>query len=250
MTSLELPLPEIAGENFERSWSRFSLIATAKGWDEARQLVVIPTLLKGNLLDYYMDLGVDEKADVSTLKKSLMEKAGLKKDPFEAAREFQFRTQGHQEKTRDFAAELKKKFQEAYPEEQASSKVLLQKFMTGLRPKISRQVLLKQQPTTLEDAIKEAIKVESALEFGGEEEEILLVEKKVDNEEKIDRLEKAVEELTKRLENMNSERGQVEKPDKKDMTCYKCGEIGHIKRFCPLNYEGPARRVTGSWPRK
>ena len=30
-------------------------------------------------------------------------------------------------------------------------------------------------------------------------------------------------------------------------TCWLCGELGHIKRHCPLNFNRPARRV-GGWP--
>ena len=29
--------------------------------------------------------------------------------------------------------------------------------------------------------------------------------------------------------------------------CYWCGEVGHIKRQCPLNFHEPAQMVTGSW---
>ena len=42
--SLELPLPELVVEDFsKRGWTRFELVANAKGWDAARQLAVIRT---------------------------------------------------------------------------------------------------------------------------------------------------------------------------------------------------------------
>ena len=30
------------------------------------------------------------------------------------------------------------------------------------------------------------------------------------------------------------------------MCCFRCGEEGHIKRFCPLNFNGPAGTANGS----
>ena len=45
------------------------------------------------------------------------------------------------------------------------STVLLQKFLTGLRPPIARQMLLKKKPENLSAAVKEAVTVEYALQF-------------------------------------------------------------------------------------
>ena len=52
--SLELPLPELLPEDFKRGWAHFEFAATAKGWDAPRQLTVIPTLLRGKLIEYYI----------------------------------------------------------------------------------------------------------------------------------------------------------------------------------------------------
>ena len=160
----EIPLPEITAETFERAWTRFTLAATAKEWDNNKQLAIIPTLLRGKLLDYYVDLEAAEKGDLDTLKENLMIKAGLKKNPLIAARDFLARNQSPNEKVGDFVLDLKKKFKQAYPAEPLTSAVLLQKFLTGLQPSISRHVLLNKQPETLDDAIKRAIEVEHTLE--------------------------------------------------------------------------------------
>ena len=68
MTQLELPLPEITVEDFSRAWTRFGLVAVAKGWDGAKQLAV---LLRGKFLDYYLDLGDNDKATLQALKAAL-----------------------------------------------------------------------------------------------------------------------------------------------------------------------------------
>ena len=39
---LEIPLPEIMMEDFERSWIRFDLVVAAKKWDNVKQLAIVP----------------------------------------------------------------------------------------------------------------------------------------------------------------------------------------------------------------
>ena len=145
--SLELPLPELLLENFKRGWTCFEFIATAKGWDAPRQLVVIPTL---------------------------QDRAGVKEDPLVASKQFNQRNQGPEEKVKDFASTLKRLFKDAYTAELMTSAVLLlQRFLTGLRPEIGRQLLLRNRPTTFTDVLKDVEEIEYALAFNGLGEGIL-----------------------------------------------------------------------------
>ena len=135
---LDIPLPEITVEEFQRSWTRFELVASAKGWEAAKQKLILPTLLRGKLVDIYMGLGDDMRGDLKLLKKALMKHAGLVRDPLSAGQLFMTRHQLPGEKVNDFASELKKLFTESYPSEGTASAILLQRFMTGLSPPICR----------------------------------------------------------------------------------------------------------------
>ena len=68
---LDIPLPEITVEEFQRSWTRIELVASAMGWDAAKQKLILPTLLRGKLVDIYMGLGDDTRGDLKLLKKPL-----------------------------------------------------------------------------------------------------------------------------------------------------------------------------------
>jgi len=114
--STDIPLPEITIEDFRRAWTRFELVATAKKWGEDKQLAIIPTLLRGRLVDYYIDLEEEEKVSIQELGISLKKRAGLMTDPLAAARKFSVRSQEPQERVSDFATDLKKLFRLAYPE--------------------------------------------------------------------------------------------------------------------------------------
>ena len=273
--SLELPLPEITTDDFVRAWSRFELVAAAKKWDEAKQLAYLPTLLRGKLIDIYLELEDDSKADMKTLRSALAEKAGLAKDALSAARAFMERTQRPEEKVADYASQLKKLFNEGYPDEAPTFKVLLQRFVIGLRPPVSQQLLLKNaKPASMDEAQKAACEIGFALSFdkGGVSATVNAV--KTDENERLDSLQQAVVLMTKKLEALEAKFEQTQKTlesderpasqgavrrqvgqaggnarnrDRQDKPCFNCGGFGHWRRECPLNYNRPARGVTRGW---
>ena len=65
----DIPLPEIAVEEFQRSWTRFKLVAGAEEWPVEKQKVILPTLLRGKLVDIYMGLDDTTRDDLKLLKK-------------------------------------------------------------------------------------------------------------------------------------------------------------------------------------
>ena len=133
MARPDIPLPEISTESpeeFERSWIRFTYVAAAKEWDDDKQMKVVPTLLRGQLLHDYISLSPQERVDLSTLKKNLAARAGLLIDPLTATKHFQARKQRQGERVND----LKRLFKGAFPDEPVTSKILLNKFVSDLCP--------------------------------------------------------------------------------------------------------------------
>lgn len=63
-------------------------MATAMEWNAEKQLTVIPTLLRGKLIDYYVELNDATKADLKFLflRAALQERAGKKDDPLVASK--------------------------------------------------------------------------------------------------------------------------------------------------------------------
>ena len=83
--SLELLLPELLTEDFKWGWTQFEFVVTAKGWNEEKQLVVIPTLLRGKLIDNYVELPEATKGNLGHLKVALQDRDGVKEDPLAAS---------------------------------------------------------------------------------------------------------------------------------------------------------------------
>ena len=156
-----IPLPEITCEDFQTTWTRFELIAAAKEWNAEKQALILPTLFRGKLVECYMELETETKMSVKSVKDELTKRLRLCREPLEAGKLFMVRSQQEQEKVTEFAMNLKKLFKQAYPEESSASGILLQRFLMGLKTSISRQLLLRGKPDTLEKAIVTAMEIES-----------------------------------------------------------------------------------------
>ena len=98
MARMDLQLPELTVEDFRRAWTRFELVSAAKEWNDAKRLTILPTLLRGKLIDFYTEFDEDTKGDLASLKKALLEKAGLQEDPLVASKTFNQRDQLQHEK--------------------------------------------------------------------------------------------------------------------------------------------------------
>ena len=70
------------------------------------------------------------KSNLTMLKQALQEKAGLVNYLLVASKSFNQRSQGPEEKVKDYASELKHLFKQPYRGEAMDSIVLLQKFLT------------------------------------------------------------------------------------------------------------------------
>jgi len=152
---------------------------------------------------------------------------------------------------------LKKFFTESYPSEPLTSAILLQRFLTGLSPPICRQLLLKGQPPSLDEAIKQATDAEYALSFESNHEEVHhvnAVNQKPPQQpsQQSDQLEIMMEKMTKRLEALETKlqqpRVSYRQPKPPKQVCWICGEPGHLQKDCPLNEERSTWKV-GGWPK-
>ena len=155
---------------------------------------------------------------MTLLKSMLMKKAGLVRDSLTASKLY-VPCQGPQEKVAEFLTGLKQLFKEAYPTEQLTSTILLQRFLTGLSLKICQQLLLHGKPETLHQAVDDATAIEYALNFEEEKDdlhEISTVHHKLQPQsfKGTQKLQSSLDEIVKCLEALETHQQPVAHPQR------------------------------------
>eukprot|EP00731_Ephydatia_muelleri_P019398 Em0012g223a len=155
---------------------------------------------EGKLVECYVELEADTKKAVNYVKEELVKRLRLCREPLEAGKLFMTRSQLERERVTEL---LKKLFKQAYPEEDSTSGILLQRFVMGLKTPVSRQLLLRGKPDTFENAIEAAREIELVLEF---ESKPMELNTKISSVEVCDTgLQAALKDLTERLGNMEAQ---------------------------------------------
>ena len=135
---------------------------------------------------------------------------------------------------------------------------------------IRHQLLLRGKPDTLQQAIRDVTNVEYALNFNAgleNTQDVNIVKHKTKeeaNEVKTQKVQNSLDQIIRRLESLETAQTQAQMQLQRshtrpqysqsnppscdvDRRCWLFGELGHMKRNCPLNYKGPVALV-GSWP--
>ena len=121
----------------------------------------------------------------------------------------------------------------------------MQTFLSGLRPSIARQVMLKGRPTALDKAIEEAVTVEEALEFGGAdtmEVPVHAVHPKQTTTE-VEQLRHMLERMSQKFESFEQQLKKWMLVERPTTTAWN-GKEGHRKRECLLNFNVGVRKKT------
>ena len=98
MAKSSIPLSEICVEDFEHSWTKFHLAIAANKCEKEKEPAVLPALLRDKLVEYYVSLEDNEKDDPVTLRKGLMDRAGISKDPLALAKVFSEAGKAHKKR--------------------------------------------------------------------------------------------------------------------------------------------------------
>ena len=238
-------LPEPLQDDNARSWfKRFEVCCTANGWNEAKQLVSLPTLLKGRAWAIYEVLTEEQTDTYAHLKEALLSRLSSDTDEDRVcAREqlAQRKLHGDRESVDELARDLERLLDKASPglPIEIRDRELKYHLMNALPEKVSLQSKLLPTQTYTQTISKAT--------------ELLLIYRRVDKaeghiqqitnpkEERLDKIEAAVQQVSEQLTALSTQgrppnTNLFPKPPRtrelKDMKCYNCGRRGHLARNC------------------
>ena len=255
MSDRHISLPRTFSSGNASEWfQRFEICCKANAWNDATKALKLPTLLEGEALATWLELGDEKQATYTEAKKGMLEK--MTPAEFVSISEFHNRRLRPGEALSVFVHELKQLLTRAMPkvEGEARDQLLLHQFLSGLPEAVSKQLRASGQVKDLQAATEHA----KLLMTVDEQYSVAAVVRKsteVDElQDQMALLQEQVAALTTSTKSTGAtaretsircyqchKRGHMKRDcPSRQIKCWKCGRFGHIERYChqPLNDNG------------
>ena len=263
---LEIPLPEITMEDFERAWTRLDLVAAAEKWDNAKQLAIIPALLHGGVSRLLCGAewgGLHRHADA---KEDVVCKGWAGQGSLVLGKVLQYEEAGPGRESCRFCLWPQEAVQPGLPQWEYPVTCVVVMLPHWLAKGLSVSSCC-WKVGQLDQAINEATEVEYALHFSRETAEVHAVQQSTSDKHlaqltqtmemalQLEKLESKLQVESQRLptpaisDNHVQGRGN-QRNQWRFNCCFQCGEEGHFCKECHLNYREPVRKVHGGWQDK
>ena len=146
------PLSKYSGnsdtETFEEWHEQFQLVATVCKWDDRLKLANLATRLQGQAYSFYRTCSQQQRTSYESLVSALSQRFKPVRIQAVQSGQFHSRKQGLVERVDDYAQDLSRLYQRAYPQtdqgskeaEEMGQRVLAYQFVSGLLPELKAKV--------------------------------------------------------------------------------------------------------------
>ena len=241
MVEKHVSLPKtFSGGDWNEWLLRFDICAEANGWKNDVRVVKLPTLLEGEALAVFTEIGENERKDYHKVTDALKGAFHPTESQFSVLKQFEKRQLLPGESPRMFLHSLKRLLNAAMPELEDASKekLLLHHFIAGLPEQCARQLRILPEIKTTADALRRAQLIIDQVGSVAQEETVMAI----GGESKLAKLEHQVQYLTQKLtevleggvQNGNSKfrDSTSERSNQRPVRCFNCGLMGHVQRNC------------------
>ena len=240
--------------NGTQSWDEwnfhFENVTTVNGWDDTQKLRWLQVRLTGHAEKALQCLPEASRATYAATRVSLKAHFDPESRQTRYRAEFQTRRKRAGEGWADFAVDLKPLVDKAYPAltEEAREQLAINAYLQQLtQPQVAFSVKQKR-PTTLDDAVAGTLEMESCMLGVGvsstapstEELAVCPVVNSTQTDVRVDKLTRAVEQLTAQVERLQQETLGHRPPNTPTTgsrpfcgKCWTCRQRGHRSRDCP-----------------
>ncbi|MGH0149099.1 UNVERIFIED_CONTAM: hypothetical protein FKN15_014306 [Acipenser sinensis] len=226
--------------DWEAYRAKFQIVAQANGWNQRERAVRLAAALEGEALRALLDLNEAELANSQAVLTALDRCFGSAEPAVNLRQRLASRSRQPGEKLGVFAAEVRYLARKGYPTftAEAQEDLATEAFLRGLTPESLRQHVRLSAPTSLELALKQAKVVEEVLEEG------TLTRTSGRNPDSYPRTQARPARQMEIAEVATLDAVQAQPLDFQPRRCWRCGQPGHIQRFCSAT--GPSSSLQGN----
>ncbi|KAJ8942043.1 hypothetical protein NQ318_002798 [Aromia moschata] len=224
----------------QSSWSmyrrQFEAAAKANGWTPQEMATSLVISLRGQALEILQSIPEEQQNDYDRIVGALEIRYGHKYLRQVYQSQIKSRQQRSNESLQEYEADIERLIHLAYPQapKEFLEQIGIQTFIDGLVDTEMQQALRLGRHATISDALI------AALEFKAAKEASRNYKPKVRQVtfDESQSLKETIEKIMR--ETLNGMR-QTNAPQKETRSCYNCGRIGHLQRFCRARSRSQSR---------
>ncbi|KAJ8948954.1 hypothetical protein NQ318_022976 [Aromia moschata] len=232
-----LKLPTYDGQS---SWSmyrrQFEAAAKANGWTPQEMATSLVISLRGQALEILHSIPEEQQNDYDRIVGALEIRYGHKYLRQVYQSQIKSRQQRTNESLQEYEADIERLIHLAYPQapKEFLEQIGIQTFIDGLLDTEMQQALRLGRHTTISDVLV------AALEFKAAKEASRNYKPKV-RQVTFDESQSLKETIEKIMRDTLNGMREMKSPQKETRSCYNCGRIGHLQRFCRARSRSQAR---------
>lgn len=252
----EVPLPRQLLFDGKNSWESFihpfEAMVVACKWDDQEKLFRLKNSLRGEAAEYaFRQLTSDSLGNFQKLKSAMETRFMEKRSTSSYLAELESRRfNKEKEQIAEYVADIKRLVIKGYPtaDNETRETINLRHFLKGLLDSQAALFIGMKEPKSIDEArdlletygsLREEVKGGRVRNVDSKSQQDFITEARLQEfgKEMKSSICKKIDNLANLVKSQEKEKGKKSRPDKKNIECFKCHELGHYASKCPSGSE-------------
>ena len=215
--------------------TNFELCSSINGWTETQKCTFLAVRLRGAALHVYTDLSANDRPQYSTVVQALQNRFDRTKQTDLYKVQLRSRVRRSNENLSELAGAIRRLANRAYPSvpQTVRDDIAKDQFLEALDSRNTRLQVRRNKPLVSLENKKAEVKQEVKAVCATSPSAGTQVKDQWDSRAHYEEINRKIEQLTKAVETLTEKHQKF-----KDLTCWSCGQKGHVKAKCKFQNKG------------